>query len=444
MKTFLQTISLFALAGLSSPSAQAESAVGNGGHGLYCMRTNGNDTLELLDLYEAQSEYKLKIESKLPENSDGKSPDEIVDLVVVERIGDLAADLLATAGLEYGDSRKPELIVQKRLESIRAITVYLEGDDVLLPLDDVKQRVSRESQASEAHCFTVAIANYTDDGRLLIARKYYDMLSPLHKAALWAHEMIYEVARRSFPQMKDSRLVRKIVGKIFSTQRGLYKSFRHFYYQGGFAGYDQSKTYIDTSCTMVRSTDQDFEKVLSELNIDNKDIPTWVNYLVLYSWSETDSTTGEIVKTHTSINYTPAAFAPESRYTSTPDLIYYGTLSRMEFETPTNILLPSQFLKVGRENWAEQEYPAYREGWYIVQNGLIEVPAFKIVRRRSSDFIEVRMKQPNSLGDDYYSIPMRCLHLRHQKIQSKLSKELMVSQYHHYDTQSKKWKIAQH
>ena len=84
-------------------------------------------------------------------------------------------------------------------------------------IDDAKVRVKPAIETCDGTIAPMQIANFTDDGRLLIDSHLFNhpKFSPRDQAALLVHEAIYAYFRSRFED-RDSQRARRVVGILFS------------------------------------------------------------------------------------------------------------------------------------------------------------------------------------------------------------------------------------
>lgn len=168
---------------------------GGGGRGVRC-KGNGRETLEFLDLFEARALGATLL--PVPTNE--------------EAALDLAIDVLArhahTPGMipvaEYAKILKVEL-KNKWLSKFR----FLKGGETLRMIDDSHEVIK------QAGCEAVQLAVYYES-MILIDKKLWDQLDNLSKAAVWIHELVYQIERQA--GRTNSISTRILVGQLFSTK----------------------------------------------------------------------------------------------------------------------------------------------------------------------------------------------------------------------------------
>jgi len=193
MKKWIFFTSLFLF--LTIEKATAGPRVGNGGAGWHCSIYGNTSWIQTLDLYEAVHEFHL-------------TPLEFHDMDFDQIIGDRADRLEEIEEHTNYD-------FNRYLEEARTSFNLVEMSQ-LIDIDDSVVRVTPDQSTCENGIISkVQIANMTMDGRLLINKKYWDMLAEKEKAALIFHEAYYKLFRDLYKD-KDSSRARKVVGYIFS------------------------------------------------------------------------------------------------------------------------------------------------------------------------------------------------------------------------------------
>ena len=207
---------------------------GAGGGVVVCREPNNQiKSVRLLDLVEAEDIYKDK-----PAPLKGSFEDE----------WHFFAEKFADRNRDRGD----EKIDYKSLRSVKDIKRVKKGETVKLSeffaLYEFKEDFFTRHRLVEGHmqlkkiddsreafwipnCDVEQIANYQDDGTILIQKELWNLLDDRGRAALVAHEYVYREYREL--GAKNSRKSRRIVGLIFSEKEfgpvHVAKSTRYFY-----------------------------------------------------------------------------------------------------------------------------------------------------------------------------------------------------------------------
>lgn len=185
MKLSKLLIGAFALFSFTA-FAGAEGGVGNGGYSVVCRDSSKNIiSAELLDIYEGKIRYKKEYKD---------------DLGVDAKI-EFAQRKLARHSKFLSEFQEELAIVKNILKPIP------EGH-VLMPTEDAFPAILREG------CEFEQVANYTDDGELLVSYQIYNKFNNLNKAALLVHETVYAIFRKA--GAKDSRQSRKLIAELLS------------------------------------------------------------------------------------------------------------------------------------------------------------------------------------------------------------------------------------
>jgi hypothetical protein len=177
-------------------TAQAGDKVGNGG-GLWTC--SSDQTLQhgmLVDLYEAEEEFSLQLIAVTQSDP----------MKIVEQQNNYFKENLPAYFYTWN----------KILTDSKQKIHYVNAE--LTIVDDSLYRVKPISTTCAAGWVYTQFANYTNQDQILIRADLWNSskISPLHKAALVWHEVIYSWLRNQF-QDTDSVRARQIVGLLFST-----------------------------------------------------------------------------------------------------------------------------------------------------------------------------------------------------------------------------------
>jgi len=174
---------------------------GNGGGAWVCYNANGTIRwAQSVDLYEAEHESleRLKIER--------------TNLISVKK-----QVALATAKLLQVDPATFQAVTEKIAENE---PLYVPTSMKLYIVDDAKLHGEPDSDDCKGGKIEYGqVANYTNDGRILLSGKFYAAMganSLTDQAALILHEAVYATLRER-EKDKDSRRARKIIGYLFSS-----------------------------------------------------------------------------------------------------------------------------------------------------------------------------------------------------------------------------------
>jgi|GEM_PF-1424848 len=141
---------------------------GNGGVSVVCRDANESITsAETLDIYEGRERYQ-KIYAATP-----------LDIDVLIQL----AQLKLVKHVNYLDK------LQKEISQVKANIVFIKEGNEVLPTDDAFPVIAKKG------CKFEQLANYTEDGEVLISQEIYDELDNLNKASLYLHEAIYAIRR---------------------------------------------------------------------------------------------------------------------------------------------------------------------------------------------------------------------------------------------------------
>jgi hypothetical protein len=179
--------------------ADAGPRVGNGGAGWVCQdrSTKAYRWIRLVDLFEAENEFGLKI------NPHAGSYREILD------------QKMATILREVPSLQKKLTTDAQRL--ISSITMVPDGS-TLTRIDDGRIRVPPSPRSCQnGYLYYGQLANFTDDGRLLINGAYFQhsVFSETDRSALLLHEILYKSLRDTSGDTNSTR-ARQLVGLLFS------------------------------------------------------------------------------------------------------------------------------------------------------------------------------------------------------------------------------------
>lgn len=191
---------ILALTLATASPAHAGPRVGNGGGTWVCQEKSGPMRwMQLVDLFEAENEYGLTIRS---------AP--LVDpwIVFGERMELIRRSVPNVA----------ELLVLGA-DDLRNTVHIVPEKGSLTRIDDDEVRVRPRPESCEGGILYYGqIANFTDDGRLLIAGDLWNdpAFSVADRAALLMHEVIYKSLRDRFGDRTSSR-ARALVALLFSN-----------------------------------------------------------------------------------------------------------------------------------------------------------------------------------------------------------------------------------
>lgn len=185
MNLMQKTLVGISVLSLMSASSFA-SGVGNGGVSMVCRDANERIlSAELLDIYEGKVRYGKKYNNSL--NSDTKV--ELAQLKLINHPDFLSA-------------------FQKELARVLAILMYVPVGNILTPTNDAFPTILKKG------CVFEQVANYTDDGDLLVSQEIHNHLSEVNKAALLVHETVYAIFRGK--GATDSRQARKLTAELLA------------------------------------------------------------------------------------------------------------------------------------------------------------------------------------------------------------------------------------
>lgn len=185
MKKNLLLASLLAL----SFSALASGEKGNGGYSVVCRDSEGTIlSAEILDIYEGKVLYKRKY----PDSSYS------VDT------------LLTVAKHKMKEHTSFAAKLEKEIQLVNSNVIFIPEGNILVPTGDALPVIKRIG------CQFEQLANYTDEGELLVSQEIYDHLDNVNKAALILHEAIYSLRRKSRGD-ETSQNTRRLTAQILAT-----------------------------------------------------------------------------------------------------------------------------------------------------------------------------------------------------------------------------------
>lgn len=161
--------------------------VGNGGVSVVCRDAQKKIiSAEVLDLYEGSVCYGKKYNNVL----DAETKIELAQLKL---------------------AKNPHLLArfQDELANVRTIMHFIPKGNSLTPTNDAFPKIIKDG------CNFEQLANYTNDGELLISQEIYDELDEVNKAALFVHETIYANFREDGDE--DSQRARKLTAEMLAA-----------------------------------------------------------------------------------------------------------------------------------------------------------------------------------------------------------------------------------
>lgn len=181
---------------LLSSSVYAGDKVGNGGGLWTCQSGQNLQHGMLVDLYEAEEEFSLQLISTTETNP----------MEIVEDQNQFFKKNLPTYFYNWSQ------ILSSSMNKIKYVNAEL------TIIDDSLFRVKPLSSTCATGWNYTQFANFTNQDQILIRADLWKspQISPLHKAALIWHEVIYTWLRNQYKDT-DSVRARQIVGLLFST-----------------------------------------------------------------------------------------------------------------------------------------------------------------------------------------------------------------------------------
>lgn len=166
---------------------------GNGGYSIVCRDESKQITsAELLDIYEGRILYKRTYAV------DQNSMEELIQRGK-ERVQNFGYFLTK---------------LEKELKLIEQNEVFIPIGNELEPTDDAFPVIRKTG------CKFEQLANYTDSGELLISQEIFDHLDNINRAALYLHEAIYSIRRKSVGDV-TSKVTRKMVAHLMANNADL-------------------------------------------------------------------------------------------------------------------------------------------------------------------------------------------------------------------------------
>ncbi|KYG63881.1 hypothetical protein AZI86_13770 [Bdellovibrio bacteriovorus] len=179
---------------------------GGGGKGVLCKK-NGQETLEILDLYEGRLLYDLKY-TKFQS---------LEDASVDEVLGEVAQAYMTYASEPVWASLTTDEAMKNAMIGFKNLIRFVD--------DGVSLKATNDSNEAfvEAGCEVKQIAVYYDENILLVDKKLWNKLDNVNKAALVLHEAFYQQERK-IKEKTTSVSTRRFVSHIMSDS-GLDTSF---------------------------------------------------------------------------------------------------------------------------------------------------------------------------------------------------------------------------
>ncbi len=168
---------------------------GNGGGAFVCRNSAGKIVSAILvDLYEAEAQYDLNVKKD-------------ARLTVDEQL-DLAAFRIQSISNDFYLQLEPHLtLVREILRPVSNAQLENTKDfDILVSPKTCVGGVIKFEQ----------LANYTDEGQLIVDEEIWKYLPPTDKAALYIHEAVYSYLRKE-DKVVTSKRARQITGYTFSA-----------------------------------------------------------------------------------------------------------------------------------------------------------------------------------------------------------------------------------
>ena len=173
--------------------------VGNGGAGWVCQdrETKTYRWIRLVDLFEAENEFGLKVPQQAGSYRE----------ILGRKLDTLRLEL---PGLHQ--------MLTTSADQLERSTKILADGSTLTRIDDGRVRVPPSPRSCEGgYLYYGQLANFTDDGRLLINGAYFNqkVFSETDRAGLLLHEILYKSLRDRRGDTNSTR-ARQLVGLLFS------------------------------------------------------------------------------------------------------------------------------------------------------------------------------------------------------------------------------------
>lgn len=163
---------IFLFAGLLALSLNsfASGEKGNGGYSVVCRDENNFIiSAELLDIYEGKTLYKLEYPTD-----------------------EFAVDtLLTVAKYKMKEHTAFSSKLEKELATVDESMIFIPLGNELESTDDASPVIKKKG------CQFEQLANYTDEGELIVSQEIYEQLDNVNKAAFRLHEAIYSLRRKA-------------------------------------------------------------------------------------------------------------------------------------------------------------------------------------------------------------------------------------------------------
>jgi hypothetical protein len=182
---------------MTSFSSFAGGDAGNGGGAFVCRNTN-NEILsaELVDFYEGKTEYHLSIKQ--------------TNLEVESQLNKAVLKYISSVPVKASE-------ILESIEQVQKI-MHVVSNARLENTNDFNLRVSPKSCLGGFVKFE-QLANFTNDGQLMVDQEIYEALSNTDKAGLVLHEAAYLLARK-WRDVVSSREARRLTAHLFSNLDG--------------------------------------------------------------------------------------------------------------------------------------------------------------------------------------------------------------------------------
>lgn|GEM_PF-3063097 len=178
------------------PVSPAQNGEGRGGgKGVLC-KNGGHESVQLLDIFEAQTLYGLEFAAAPSSEKEGL---------------DLFVKLLAPYRNRPDRPLSEQRLVMKNKfnQLLHQQLRFISQEKVLAPTQDSYEAVQLQE------CQVVQVADFYDESVLLVDENLWDKMDWLNKTALIAHEYLYQ-QDRLINTATNSIAVRKTIGHMFS------------------------------------------------------------------------------------------------------------------------------------------------------------------------------------------------------------------------------------
>lgn len=163
---------------------------GNGGYSVVCRNDDGTiASAELLDIYEGRIIYNLQY------TNNSLNP----------------AALLSKAQYKVRTERAFADKFMREIKDINSNLIFIPAGNELELTEDALPSIKKKD------CQFEQLANYTNNGEIIVSQEIYDHLDNLNRAALVVHEAVYAIRRKALGE-NTSDLSRKLTAYIMAEK----------------------------------------------------------------------------------------------------------------------------------------------------------------------------------------------------------------------------------